>query len=154
MSPPRAQVVNEVVAAVVRVLRISLGEHATLAGLNVTRAMDPAPSIAVTIQLSGSLHGPIICVFSRELATQITVRLTLDDAPSGELLNDAVAELTNIVLGNAIGPLAEAGYHVEIATPVVHSNEFRPGLLTDTLVATLSAPSGTVRVFLGAEVTA
>jgi len=152
-SPPRVEVVRVLVAAVARVMRMSLGEQATLSGLEVSRCFDPPPSIAVSIELSGSLRGPLTCVFSPELAAQVAARLLMSDDVDPEFFPDAVAELANIVIGQATGPLSDAGFPVEIATPVVHPG-IPPELATNTLVATLSSPSGTVKVFLGVEVAA
>ncbi len=153
-TPPSADIVNVFVTAVARVLRVSLGESARLAGLQRTRSIDPPPDIAIAIELSGSLRGPVTWVFSPRLARRIAVRLTMDDEVTPELVTDAVAELSNIVAGNVTGPLEDAGYSVQIAPPVVYDLSTRRALDDDTLVATLSAPSGTIRVFLGLQVAA
>ena len=154
MIRPRAEVVNAFVSAVARVLRTSLGESATLAALEVSRRIDPAPSIAVTIELSGGLRGPVTWVFSPEMAHQVTARLLMTDEVPEDMVSDAVAELSNIVAGNATGPLSDAGYAVEITTPRIYAAAARPELSDDTLVATLSSASGTVRVFMNVEVAA
>src|SRR5689334_25207062 len=100
-QPPRAEVINAFVAAVVRVLRTSMGEDARLAALQVTRALDPAPSIAVTIELTGNLRGPVTWVFSPDMARNVANKLLLSDDAPQEVHPDAVAELSNIVAGSA-----------------------------------------------------
>jgi CheY-specific phosphatase CheX len=153
MSKPRAEVINAFVAAVVRVLRASLNEDARLAALQVTRSLDPAPSIAVTIELTGGLRGPVTWVFSPDMARQIANRLLMQEDAPLDALPDAVAELSNIVAGQATGPLGEAGYSVEILPPVIHAEDRTP-LDDDTVVVTLSSPSGNVRIFFGVEAAA
>jgi CheY-specific phosphatase CheX len=153
MGRPRAEVINAFVAAVVRVLRSSLGEEARLAALQVTRSLDPAPSIAVTIELTGGLKGPVTWVFSPDMARHVANTLLMqDDAPS-EVFPDAAAELANIVAGQATQPLVDAGYAVDIHPPIIHDSSREP-LDNDTVVVTVSSPSGNVRIFFGLEAAA
>jgi len=150
---PTADIVNVFIDAIARVLRASLGESARLAAVQRTRMIDPPPDIAIAIELSGALRGPVTWVFSPQLAHTIAARMAMVEVASPELMTDAVAELSNIVAGNATGPLEDAGYRVQIAPPVVYQTSTPRALDDDTLVATLAAPSGTIRVFLGVEVT-
>jgi CheY-specific phosphatase CheX len=153
MSKPRAEVINAFVAAVVRVLRSSLNEEAKLAALQVTRSLDPAPSIAVTIELTGGLKGPVTWVFSPDMARHVANTLLMQEDAPQEVFPDAVAELSNIVAGQATGPLTDAGYAVDILPPVIHDANREP-LDDDTVVVTLSSPSGNVRIFFGLEAAA
>jgi len=153
MSKPRAEVINAFVAAVVRVLRASLHEEGRLAALQLTRALDPAPSIAVTIELTGGLRGPVTWVFSPDMARHIANKLLMQEDAPQEVFADAVAELSNIVAGQATGPLVEAGYAVDIHPPVIHDANRAP-LDDDTVVVTVSSPSGNVRIFFGLEAAA
>lgn len=154
MIAPHADVVDAFVNALARVLRTSLGEPARFASLHVGRAVDPAPSLAVSVELSGGLRGPVTWVFSSDLARLLAARMMMTDDVPEECIADAVAELSNIAAGNATGPLHDAGYVVEIAPPVIYDNAANPELPDDTLVATIAASSGTVRVYLGVEVAA
>lgn len=153
-TQPGADIVNVFITAIARVLRASLGESPRLDAVQRTRSIDPPPDIAIAIELSGSLRGPVTWVFSPQLAHAIAVRMAMVELATPELVTDAVAELSNIVAGNATGPLEAAGYRVHIAPPVVYDASTRRVLDDDTLVATLCAPSGTVRVFLGLQVAA
>ena len=152
-QPPRAEVINAFVAAVVRVLRTSMGEDARLAALQVTRALDPALSIAVTIELTGNLRGPVTWVFSPDMARNVANKLLFSDDAPQEVHPDAVAELSNIVAGSATGPLTDAGYEVAIHPPHIHRPD-ETQLTEDTVVVTLSSASGNVRIFFGLEAAA
>lgn len=148
-----ADVVDAFVSALARVLRTSLGEPARLAGLHVGRTL-PAASLAVSVELTGGLRGPVTWVFSPDLARIVAARMMMTEEVPAEYIADAVAELSNIATGNATGPLHEAGFDVEIAPPVVLDCAAQPELPRDQLVATVTAASGTVRVYLGLEVAA
>lgn len=150
---PHADVVDAFVSTLARVLRTSLGEPARLAGLHIGRTL-PAPSLAVSVELTGALRGPVTWVFSPDLARLLAVRMMMTEDVPAEHIADAVAELSNIVAGNATGPLQEAGFAVEIAPPIVFDSTTHPELPRDQLVATVTASSGTVRVYMGVEVAA
>jgi CheY-specific phosphatase CheX len=151
---PHADVVNAFVTALARVLRTSLGEPARFTSLHVSRELEPGPSVAVSVELTGSLRGPVMWVFSADIARVLATRMMMSEQVPAECVADAVAELSNIVTGNATGPLHDAGFDVELAPPVIYDNVTRPALPHDTLVATVAAASGTVRVYLGLEVAA
>ncbi len=145
---PSVEVIQAFVSSLVRALKLAAGTQASLSALERSRVMDPPPAIAVCIEMRGDLEGPMTWVFSADLAALVAARLSMmDDAPP-ELISDAVAELANIAAGNATGPLREAGHRVEIAPPVVYAGDVRPVLEHDTVVATLTSDSGTVRVFV------
>ncbi len=151
IAPPHADVVDAFVNALARVLRTSLGEPPRLAGLHIGRSLPPA-SLAVSIELTGALRGPVTWVFSSDLARILAARMMMIDDVRSEHLPDVVAELSNIVTGNATGPLQDAGFDVAIAPPVVFDCATQPELPHDQLVATVTAASGTVRVYMGIEV--
>ena len=150
MTEPHADVVNAFVSALARVLRTSLNEPARFASLHVGRAI-PASSVAVSVELTGALCGPVTWVFSPDLARVLATRMMMSEEVPAETVADAVAELSNIVTGNATGPLHDAGYDVEILPPVIFDSVAHPELAHDQLIATVAASNGTVRVYLGVE---
>ncbi len=150
MTEPHADVVNAFVSALSRVLRTSLNEPARFASLHVGRQV-PAHSVAVSVVLTGALCGPVTWVFSADLARVLATRMMMSEEVPAETVADAVAELSNIVTGNATGPLHDAGYDVEILPPVIYDAAAHPELSHDQLVATVAASNGTVRVYLGVE---
>ena len=154
MTDAPADVIDVFVSALARVLRASLGEPARFAGLHISRDVDPAPAVAVTIELSGSLRGPVTWVFSPDLARVLATRMMMSEDVPAECVADAVAELSNIVTGNATGPLLDAGFAIEITPPTIYDSERDRQLPTDTLVATVSAACGIARVYLDLEVAA
>jgi CheY-specific phosphatase CheX len=151
---PNADVVNAFVTALARVLRTSLGEPARFTSLHVSRCLEPAPAVTISVELTGSLRGPVMWQFSPDIARVLATRMMMSEQVPAECVADAVAELSNIVTGNATGPLQDAGFDVELAPPVIYDSTNAPELPTDTLVATVAAASGTVRVYLGVEVAA
>ena len=143
---PRPVIVDAFVDAVVRVMK-SMGEEARLVATRYSSDVDPPPSIVVTIELRGSLNGPVTWSFSRDLARHITQQMLLG-AASEEYYPAAAAELANIMLGNATGALEEAGYLVELAPPSLRT-ERREG--PQVLVADVVTDSGEMKLLFDVE---
>lgn len=148
MTGPKQEIVDALVAAVVRVIKVSLGENAQEIATSYAFEVDPPPSIAVSISLTGSLRGPVTWSFSRQLARQVTESMMMGPAPE-EYYAGAVAELANMMLGNAVAALEEAGYLVELAPPSL-APERRQGA-PKALVVAITIPSGDIKLLFDLE---
>lgn len=144
------QVVDAFVDPVVHVIKACVGLDAEIQGVSVVSSLDPPPALSVTIELHGSLAGPVTWVFSEELARQVAAQMLAIDASGVDAATatDAVAELANIVGGNATGRLAAAGYRVEIRPPRVHGADDRE-LGRDRVAVTLGTRAGRISVVIG-----
>lgn len=143
-------IVDAFVDAVVRVVRVTLGEEAELVTTRYARDVDPPPSIAVSVQLSGGLRGPITWSFSPDLARRVADQMLAGGA-APEHYADAVAELANMMLGNALSALEDAGYLVELAPPSIRRDR-RDG--PAALVIEVASESGAMKLLLDLEVAA
>ncbi|MBA3461513.1 MAG: chemotaxis protein CheX [Deltaproteobacteria bacterium] len=148
MSAPKPEIVDALVGAVVRVIQISLGENAQQIATSYASDVDPAPSIAVSISLSGSLRGPVTWSFSRQLARRVTESMMMGPAPE-EYYAGAVAELANMMLGNAVASLEDAGFLVELAPPLI-APERKQGA-RNALVVAITVPSGEIKLLFDLE---
>lgn len=146
----KSEVVDAFVAAVVRVLRISLGEEAQHVATSYASDVDPPPSIAVSIMLTGSLQGPVTWSFSPTLARQVTESMLMG-AAAEEYYAGAVAELANMMLGNAAASLADAGYLVELTPPSIQP---APRQGPQVLVVAITIPSGQMKLLFDLAVAA
>lgn len=141
------EIVDAFVAAVVRVMRISLGEEAQYIATSYASDVDPPPSIQVSIVLTGTLCGPVKWSFSQRLARQVTESMLMGPAPE-EYFAGAVAELANMMLGNAAGALEDAGYLVELAPPTMQP---APRHGPKALVVAITIPSGEMKLMFDLE---
>jgi CheY-specific phosphatase CheX len=145
----RPEIVETFVAAVVNVMQQALGEEARLVATRYARDVDPSPSITVSIELSGTLRGPVTWSFSPTLARSVAQAMLLGAARE-EHHADAVAELANMVLGNAIGALTEAGYLIELHPPAIRPRDVeRHG--PQALVVDISSGSGQMKLLFDLE---
>jgi len=149
-APINSHVVDAFVDPVVQVIKACIGLDAKLEGLAYISSLGPPPALSVTIEMHGSLTGPVTWVFSEELARQVAAQMLAIDVEGVDAAtaSDAVAELANIVGGNATGRLADAGYRVEIRTPRVHGDDDRE-LGDHFLAATLETRAGQIVVVIG-----
>ncbi len=148
MTTPRPEIVDAFVDAVVRVIRISLGEEAQQIVTSYALDVDPPPSIAVSISLTGNLQGPVTWSFSRPLARQVTESMLMG-AASEEFYAGAVAELANMMLGNAAAALEDAGYLVELTPPSLSPG--RRQNAPKVLVVAITIPSGEMKLMFDLE---
>ena len=148
MTEPKPEIVDAFVGAVVRVMQISLGEDAQQIATSYATELDPPPSIAVSISLSGNLRGPVTWSFSRPLARQVTESMLMG-AAAEEYYAGAVAELANMMLGNAVAALEDAGYLVELAPPSMSPE--RPQDAPRALVVAITIPSGEMKLMFDLE---
>lgn len=150
MIGPKPEVVDAFVDAVVRVMQVSLGEGAKQIATSYASDVDPPPSIIVSISLTGNLRGPVTWSFSRPLARQVTESMLMG-AASEEYYEGAVAELANMVLGNAMASLEDAGYVVELTPPSISPEPRRAN--SKALVVAISTPSGEMKLLFDLEET-
>ena len=104
---------------------------------------------ASMIQITGDIEGRII--FDVEDAAAMKVACALAGMEMGhdpQLVRETVAELANMVIGNAVTSLNDQGFHFRLQPPQVHASEV--GLAgsedTEALVMCFDTPGG--RVFM------
>jgi len=155
-APITADVVNAFLQPALEVIRKCVQGETTIERVELTADLPPPPIITVTIQISGQLEGKVHWIFEQPVALKVASSMLgsreAPDLTSPECA-DAIAELANIVAGNATGALLEAGYAVEVSLPraqvslsPTHLREKLPNLV-------LSTPLGRVRIILGLRFT-
>ena len=98
--------------------------------------------------LKGEIEGRIIFDVDRGTGVQLASRLAgvavsdTDDA----LVREAVCELANQIIGNAVTTLNDQGFHFHVLPPTLHTSEQggKSSEDTEALVMCLSTSSGNV----------
>lgn len=155
-SPVTAEVVNAVVGAVLELLRTCGAPDAQVGRPQLVQNLAGAPCVSVSVEVRGTVHGPIYWTFEPAVADELIRRLFPVLAPELPAASqvDALGELGNIILGNATGALHDAGYPVEILPPQVVTAEQGAGgtLPRRILEVPVRTPQGDIKVLLGVEV--
>lgn len=103
--------------------------------------------VAAIVNISGDIEGRVI--FDLDPATALSVASALAGAEmteSADLVREAVFELANLVIGNAVTSLNDQGCRFKIKPPELHNADTGMGNTEDTeaLVMYFETPKGNV----------
>ena len=77
--------------------------------------------VAAMVRVNGDIEGRVIFDLEPTAAKDLTARLT--GADDGELVPEAICELANQVIGNAVTVLNDQGFHFKVMPPELHQEE-------------------------------
>jgi chemotaxis protein CheX len=104
--------------------------------------------IAAEVNLTGEIEGRIIFDADLGAALQLASRLAGIEVSETdeELVREAVCELANQIIGNAITTLNDQGFHFHVRPPTLHTSEqgSRSSEDTEALVMGFSTSSGNI----------
>jgi chemotaxis protein CheX len=103
--------------------------------------------IAAEVCLSGDIEGRIIFDADQKTAVTFASHLAGAELPeTDDLVREAVCELANQVIGNAVTVLNDQGFHFRVHPPTVHTSEqgSKSSEDTEALVICFSTESGNV----------
>ena len=103
--------------------------------------------IAAEVCLTGDIEGSIIFDADQPTASLLASRLAEMEGPaSDDLIREAVCELANQVIGNAVTTLNDQGFHFRVHPPSLHTSEqgSKSSEDTEALVICFSTESGKV----------
>jgi CheY-specific phosphatase CheX len=119
-------VVDGFLKVVLRYLRSTVGIDAVVASLGAPAA--ESQTIAVALDFSGDVRGPVTWVFPRPIALELVRRLMSDPDPDPDTATDGATELANILTGRASEALEIRGFQCAIGVPRVHVGELPSGV--------------------------
>jgi CheY-specific phosphatase CheX len=93
-------------------------------------APEAADSIAVSLEFTGDVRGPVTWVFPAQIALELVRRLMSDPDPDPALAIDGATELANILTGRATAVLDNHGIRCMFSAPHLHVGELPHGLRT------------------------
>jgi CheY-specific phosphatase CheX len=103
--------------------------------------------VAAVIQLTGDIEGRVVFDLAPKTAAIVASHFSGTEVPeSDDLVREAVCELANQVIGNAVATLNDQGFHFRVHPPELHTSENGPQNTEDTeaLVMCFQTPSGSV----------
>jgi chemotaxis protein CheX len=103
--------------------------------------------IAAEVCLTGEIEGRIIFDADQKTATNFASHLAGTNLPeSDDVMREAVCELANQIIGNAVTVLNDQGFHFRVHPPAVHTSEqgSKSSEDTEALVICFSTESGKV----------
>jgi chemotaxis protein CheX len=103
--------------------------------------------VAALVRLTGEIEGRIIFDLAPKTAAQVASHFAGTEVPeSDELVREAVCELANQVVGNAVATLNDQGFRFRVHPPELHTSDNGAKNTADTeaLVLCLETSSGSV----------
>ena len=105
--------------------------------------------VAALIWLTGDIEGRIIFDLDPKTATKVACGFAGVELPeTEELAQEAVCELANQVIGNAVVSLNDQGFHFRVHPPVLHGAEQGACSSEDTEALVISFETETGSVFM------
>jgi chemotaxis protein CheX len=101
--------------------------------------------IAAMVKLSGDIEGRIIFDLDTKTAARMASLFSGTELPETDsLVREAVCELANQVIGNAVATLNDQGFHFRVHPPELHTSEHGPKSTEDieALVLCFETSSG------------
>src|SRR5438270_12768870 len=89
--------------------------------------------VAAVIQLTGDIEGRVIFDLAPKTAAKVASHLSGTEVPeSDDIVREAVCELANQVIGNAVATLNDLGFHFRVHPPEMHTSDRGPKSTEDT----------------------
>jgi CheY-specific phosphatase CheX len=105
--------------------------------------------VAAMIELSGDIEGRIIFDLAPKTAARVASHFAGTELPeSDELVREAVCELANQVIGNAVAVLNDQGFKFRVHPPELHTSEQGPKSTEDTEALVLCFDTADGSVFM------
>ena len=79
--------------------------------------------VAALVSVVGDIEGRVIFDLEPETAQQVAAKLTGDESGACDLVPEAICELANQVIGNAVTVLNDQGFHFKVMPPELHTAE-------------------------------
>jgi chemotaxis protein CheX len=105
--------------------------------------------VAALIELSGDIQGRVIFDLAPKTAAQVASHFAGTELPeTDDLVREAVCELANQVIGNAVATLNDQGFHFRVHPPELHTSEQGPTSTEDTEALVLCFETASGNVFM------
>jgi len=145
----RAEHVNAFVGPTLDILKRMGRVDASVREVRREKENNPSHPISIVIGFSGDLNGSFIIGFDKVSALAVTAGM-MGVEKMTELNSDcqeALAEFSNVIVGNATGKLADLGIQVTITTPIISMGMIVP-LVEDPFIVPLNSDKGDIELGL------
>jgi chemotaxis protein CheX len=154
--PPRAQetemkmeLIQPFINAADAVLAGGLQCPMSIGNLSMEQETYHRRGVAALVWITGDIEGRIIFDLDPQTAVRVASHFAGEELPeSDDLVREAVCELANQVIGNAVTSLNDQGFHFRVQPPVVHTSEHGVQGSEDTEALVICLETGSGNVFM------
>jgi chemotaxis protein CheX len=143
----RMELIQPFINATDAVLAQGLDSPVSIENLSMDEEAYQRKGIAAEVCLMGEIEGRIIFDVDLGTAVQLATRLAgVEVSETDDLVREAVCELANQIIGNAVTSLNDQGFHFHVHPPTLHTSEHGSKSSEDTeaLVMCFNTSSGNV----------
>lgn len=145
----RMDLIQPFIGSLDAVLAEMMNAPAKIAGLSMEEEGYRKKGTAATVSFRGEIEGRVILDMDKQAAAQVASYLSDGETNAPEsLLREAVSELANMVIGNAVTQLNDAGYQFKVFPPEILTVEQceKAGQDTEATILCFETPSGNVHL--------
>lgn len=150
----KAEYINPFVGAAFSVLEMVLGSTPVKGQLGIQQVTSTIHDVNVVIGVTGPVQGNIIYGMGLQTALSVASKMTMQDLKMLDALGkSALAELANMISGNALLTLSESGIVCDITPPsLVKGQKVEISLLAlPSLVLPIETSCGELTIMLGLQ---
>ncbi len=143
----RMELIQPFINAADAVLSETLACPVTISDISMNEEAYQRHATAALVEITGDIEGRVIFDVEDGTALKVAAGIAGSEADSNSLtLRETVAELANLVIGNAVTTLNDAGFRFKVHPPVDHpaAEGFRSSEDVEALVMDFSSPAGSV----------
>ena len=129
----KMELIQPFINAADAVLAQGLESPTSIGSLTMEEEAYRRKGVAALVWVTGDIEGRIIFDLDPATAGRIAARFSGTEVPeSDELVREAVCEMANQTIGNAITALNDQGFHFRVHPPVLHTADHGPRGSEDT----------------------
>ena len=120
----KMDLIQPFVNALDAVISETMGSTAQIADVTMDEGHYRRSGVAALVSVTGEIHGSIVLDMDNQAAQQAATGLAgAPDAATEDAILEAVCELTNMVIGNAVTQLNDKGSQFKVLPPSIVSEE-------------------------------
>jgi chemotaxis protein CheX len=143
----KMELIQPFINAADAVLSQGLNSPMEIGNLTMDKDAYRLKGVAAMIELTGDIEGRVIFDAAPKTAAKIASKIAGTELPETDsLVREAMCELANQVIGNAVATLNDQGFHFRVHPPHIPTSEVGPKITPDTeaLVLCFETSSGSV----------
>jgi CheY-specific phosphatase CheX len=144
----KMELIQPFINAADAVLAQTLKAPTTIGEVSMEEEVYRRKGIAALVRVNGDIEGRVIFDLEPGTAKGVTSKLTGDETSAEAMMPEAICELANQVIGNAVTVLNDQGFHFKVMPPEIHTAECGVQSTEDTEALVMSFETVTGTVFM------
>jgi chemotaxis protein CheX len=145
----KMELIQPFINAADAVLSQGLKSPMAIGNLAMEREAYRRKGVAAVVQLTGDIEGRVIFDLAPKTAAEVASHFAGTELPeTDDLVREAVCELANQVIGNAVATLNDQGFHFRVHPPELHTSDDGPTSTEDTEALVLSFETDSGNIFM------